>query len=126
MYLGSYQHEVDAAKAFDVQAYSVRQDRAKLNFPECKVRQQPEVILQHVDTCIVGCSLIMCCCLLSVSWRVEGPSHFTRTAWQLLVNCAAQTCSISSICFWPVCIGLSSFGLWLKAPLYSCTPFGAF
>ena len=37
MYLGSFQKEEHAAKAFDLQAFSVRQEKAKLNFPECKV-----------------------------------------------------------------------------------------
>lgn len=41
MYLGSFQKEEQAAKAFDTQAFSVRQERAKLNFPDCKARPRP-------------------------------------------------------------------------------------
>lgn len=38
LYLGSFQHEAEAAAAFDRQAYAVRLDRAKLNFPQNKAR----------------------------------------------------------------------------------------
>ena len=38
LYLGSFHAEADAAAAFDRQAYAVRLERAKLNFPHNKAR----------------------------------------------------------------------------------------